>query len=199
MKRNIAVIVGLVVVVGLFFVYGKSVVHPSSTGESLSLPSLPSAKLPSLDNVFTTTSAWGVFQDYLKAAHRHDIITVKSLSYQLSETCANPEKKADCEVLMDGVYTIAHTFVQTDFVNVASDDKQIIMSTNYMDIGAGAENETKVVLFFVKDETGGPKVLSIKFCYGKEGTNQTCVNTDPASRDADKDGWWDDTEMFFHA
>ncbi len=197
MKRNIAVIVALVVVLGLFFVYGKSF-HPSnSAGSKLDLPSLPNAKLPAFDNVFTVTSAWGVFQDYLKAAHRHDLITVKSLSYQLSETCANPDKATDCNTLMDSVYLIAKDFKQGDFVNVASDDKQIIMSTDYMNIGEGAP-KTKVVLLFVKSDQGEPLVLGIRFCYGEESDANVCVITDPAKRDADKDGWWDDIEVLFH-
>ncbi len=197
MKRNIAVMVALVVVLGAFFVYGNKFTGPSSTGENSLFPTLSNAKLPSFENVFTTTAAWGVFQDYLKAAHRHDLITVKSLSYQLSETCSNPEKKDDCNVLMDSVYLIASGFKQSDFTNVAYDDKQIIMSTDYMDVGENAP-KTKVVLLFVKSAQNNPLVLGIRFCYGDEGEGNLCVMTDPDKRDSDKDGWWDDIEVLFH-
>lgn len=198
MKRNIAVIVALVVVLGVIFTYASPLKQGSSTGDKLVLPDIsPNAKLPAFENIFTTTSAWGVFQDYLKAAHRHDIITVRSLSYQLSETCSNPERTEDCNTLMDSVYLIASGFKENDFTNIAFDDKQIVMSTDYMVVAEGSP-KTKVVLLFVKSEQGSPLVLGIRFCYGEETDAQVCVITDPDKRDSDKDGWWDDIEVLFH-
>lgn len=200
MNKSSAIALVVIGVLAVFFLGSSTGGGRSLISGKLSLPNfgLGKTEIPSLNNAFTITSAWGVFQDYLKAAQKHDLATLKKLSYQLSETCTNPEKRDECNALMDNVYEIAHTYTLKDFTNVAADDKQIIMSTDFMDTGEGADNKTKIVLFFVKDEKDGPKVLSIKYCYGNESPSNICVNTDPASRDSDKDGYWDDIEAFFH-
>jgi hypothetical protein len=199
MKRNIAIIAGLIVVLGVLFATASPATD-SATGEKKSLFSGLSfgfgSRVPDLNDSFTVTSAWGVFQDYLKFAQNNDIDGVKSLSYQVSETCSNPKKVEDCKILMNSVYLIAEGFKLEDFKNVSYDDRQIIMSTDYMKIAEDTD-DTKVVLYFVRSDRGEPKVLGIRFCYGAESEDQKCVITDPETRDADKDGWWDDIEVLF--
>ncbi len=149
-----------------------------------------------------TTSVWSTFEDYLAAAKAHDIVKLKSLSYQLSAVCQDAleddaeEDLKGCIELMDSVSFIARNFRQEDFLNVASDDKQIIMSTNYLGSEGGGVG-TKTVLYFVRAEDGRPKVLGIRFCYGDESDSEQCVRTRPDTRDMDKDGWWDDVETLF--
>lgn len=198
-KTNIAVTLALVVVLGAILVFAPTGERsPNSTSGSLfSGFSLPfTNKVPSLNDSFTVTAAWSTFQDYLKFAKEHDLEGVKSLSYQVSETCSNPEKVTDCNTLMDSVYMIAGGFKLSDFVNVFSDEKQIILTTDYVEVFKDAD-PTKVVLYFVKSDAGAPKVLGIRFCYGKESDQNICVITDPEKRDSDKDGWWDDVESLF--
>lgn len=149
-----------------------------------------------LNDSFNTTVAWGIFQDYLMAAKEHDVEKLGTLSYKLSPTCANPETLKECETLMDSVYLIARDFKLGDFKNVAYDEKQIIMSTEYMEIPE-SETPVKVVLYFIK-VTNEPKVLGIRFCYGADDAEFKCVVTDPEKRDSDKDGWWDDTEVLMN-
>jgi hypothetical protein len=198
MNKNIAIALVAVAAIAAFW-FGSSAKGTGSFGRGdFTLPfSFSGAKLPDLSDAFTVTESWAVFQDYLKAAESHDLEKVKSLSHQLSETCQNPQTRQECDQLMDSVYLIAKDFRLEDFRNIAEDDKQIIMSTDYMGDGAGTD-KTKVVLYFVRAETGQPKVLGIRFCYGDEGAFDKCVITDPETRDADKDGWWDDIEALFH-
>jgi len=197
-KRNIAVIVALVVVlvVVLMTVSGGKLSSSKQDGLFSGLGVSGGATIPNLTDSFNTTAAWGVFQEYLKFAKAHDIEGLKSLTYQLSDTCANPDKRAECLVLVDSVYSIASDFKLEDFKNVFYDDKQIILTTDYMRLYDDAD-DTKVVLYFVRSTEGEPKVLGIRFCYGKESAQNECVITDPARRDADKDGWWDDIEALF--
>lgn len=198
-KTNIAVTVALVVVLGTILVFapnGERATN-STNGSLFSGLSLPfTNKVPSLSDSFTVTAAWSAFQDYLKFAKAHDLEGVRSLSYQVSETCSNPEKTTDCYALMDSVYWIASEFKLADFTNVFADDKQIILTTDYMTT-SGDTDPTKVVIYFVKSEAGEPKVLGIRFCYGTENTENSCVITDPETRDANKNGWWDDVEALF--
>lgn len=210
MNKNIAIALVAIAAIAVFF-FGGAAKGTGTWSGNFSLPfSFGGAKLPTLENAFTVTEAWSVFQDYLKAAKDHDIDKVKALSYQLSETCENKERREECNTLMEGVYLIANGFKLEDFTNVAEDDRQIIMSTEYMKMGEGID-DTKVVLYFVRAEggspastrdsdstRGGPKVLGIRFCYGEDGGLNKCTITDPQYRDADKDGWWDDVEALFY-
>lgn len=199
-KNTVAIVaLGAIAVLLLSASGNRAWKGPSAGSSLLSGLSIPTgASIPSLNDTFNVTAAWSVFQDYLKAAKAHDIEKIKFLSYQISETCSNPAKKADCEGLMDSVYMIASGFKLEDFKNVFYDEKQIIMTTDYMKTAEGAD-PTKVVLYFAKAENGEPKVLGIRFCYGDEAAgNSSCVITDPDKRDADKDGWWDDVEALFY-
>lgn len=198
-KRNVAVIVALIVVVGAIMMnssVGQKAGSPGNTSLLSGFSNIFSGGTPSINDTFNTTFAWAVFQDYLKFAKAHDIEGIKSLSYKLSETCSNPAGVEECKVLMDSVHEIARGFKFEDFKNIAHDDKQIIMSTDYLKLFEEAD-PAKTVLYFIKSENGEPKVLGIRFCYGAETDDYQCVNTDPASRDADKDGWWDDIEVLF--
>jgi hypothetical protein len=197
MNKNIAIALVAVAAIVAFFLAGAVKSTKSFGSGNFSLPfTFSGAKLPNLENAFTVTSAWSVFQDYLKAAKDNDLEKLKSHSYQTSETCNDPKRRAECNELMTGVYLIASGFKLEDFKNVESDAKQIIMSTDYMKMPDGAD-DTKVVLYFVKAETGEPKVLGIRFCYGLED-GLKCVITDPETRDVDHDGWWDDIEALFY-
>jgi hypothetical protein len=199
-KRNIAIIVALAAIIVFLFISAPGNTNNSSSGNNsfFSGFSLPFGnKLPNLTDSFTTTSAWATFQDYLKYAKTNDLEGVESLSYQVSETCQNPETREECNSLMNGVYLIAKDFKLENFTSTSYDDKQIIMSTDYMVIEEGID-PVKVALYFIKNEKGSPQILGIRFCYGNESEDKRCVNTNPESRDSDKDGWWDDIEVLMN-
>jgi hypothetical protein len=197
MDKKSAVALVAIAVVAVVFLGTTENTSEDGAPFKFSLPfSFSGASLPTLNDAFNTTSAWAIFQDYLKAAKENDLDKLKSLSYQISETCANPATREECNQIMTSVYLIAGGFKFEDFKNVFHDDKQIIMATDYMKLEEGVD-PTKVVLYFVKSENGDPKVLGIRFCYGEENGIDRCVITDPETRDADKDGWWDDVEALF--
>lgn len=193
--KNIAVILALVAVLGVFMMKSSPESSDSDKTGSLfaNLNFSATSAIPSLGDSFNTTSAWAIFEDYLKAAKAHDLEGIKSLSYKLSETCQNPASREECYGLMDGVYALANNFKLGDFKNTSYDSKQIIMSTDYLN-GDINNLSVKTVLYFIKTKNGEPKVLGIRFCYGADSENYQCVNTDPEKRDSDKDGWWDDIE-----
>lgn len=201
MQRNIAITVALVIVLGILVVSNSSEVSLSRDGRNqlfsgLTLPL--TNRIPSLTETFTVTTAWSTFQNYLKFAKAHDLEGVSSLSYQISEACLNSEKREECNRLMDSVYLIGEEFQFEDFTNVFYDDKQIVMTTDYLTVFEGSD-PAKIVLYFVKSESGEPKVLGIRFCHGTENTNNVCVITDEKNRDRDQNGWWDDVEALFYS
>jgi hypothetical protein len=169
--------------------------HATST---LDLPT-PNISIPTLANAAIEAQAWGNFQDYLKAAKNHDLASLKKFSYKLSTACSDPAQEAECFRLMDSVSLIGAEFKQTDFKNVAYDASQVVMSTD-ITIIPEINTPIRLALFFVRGEDGSPKLLAIKFCLGDERNakeGETCANTDPATRDKNANGWWDDLEAQF--
>ncbi len=168
--------------------------NASSTG--LNFPLVPETlSFPTLDGTPVGMAAWDVWQRYLAAANAHDLETLKTLSYQLSPACSDPDKITECEGLMDSVYFFGSGFKQADFNNIVYDAKQIVLSSDYMKLEE-VEDPTKIVLYFVRTNTG-PRVLGLRFCFGNEGEGEKCVETSREKRDQDQDGWWDDVEELF--
>lgn len=203
-NKTIAVAVALVVVFGVFFqnfyqpTSGESFVERmDSTPLSLNLipPIFKNLTLSQGNLSGVGAEAWATFQDYLTAAKNNDLEMVKVLSYQISPACADEARRAECNDLMQGVAVIGQSLEQSDFKNVAYDDKQIVLSTDYIG-GSNEAPSTKIALFFVRTTSGDPQVLSIKYCFTEE-SDLSCVNTDTATRDANKNGWWDSVEALF--
>jgi hypothetical protein len=189
----------LAALAGIFyFANNRAVFGPGNNASStgLNFPLIPSTlSFPTLDATPVGMEAWSVWQRYLSATNSHDLETVRSFSHQLSPTCADPDKKTECDELMDSAYFFGSGFKQADFTNVVYDDKQIILSTNYLTI-EGVDDPTKIVIYFTRTNTG-PKVLGMRFCFGEESEEGQCVQTDREKRDQDRDGWWDDVEELF--
>ena len=179
-----------------------------TTGEKLSfterfsrLPlsfSAPSLVLPtlSLESSPVGAEAWATFQDYLEFAKKHDLEGIKSLSHQISPACSDPARLEECNGLMDSVYTFASMLNQGDFKNVYSDERQIVMTTDYVSAGEGLDY-VQVVLFFTKN-TDEIKVLGMRFCYASDVNSESCIETNPSKRDLDQNGWWDQVEALFY-
>ena len=145
------------------------------------------------------TLAWDTLEQYLEVAKAHDLPKVKSLSHQLSPTCQDPVREAECFNLMDSVYGFGSTFKESDFTQVFADEKQIVMMTEYAENPEVGQQAVQIVLFFTRDPDGTPKVLSMRFCFKEPGTAPSnCVETDPKSRDLDNNGWWDSVEALFY-
>ncbi len=203
----IAVALGVALVLGALFLPWKSYIPsfhlPTATstptgdatgGLSFAAPVLPS--LTSLKDAPAIAQAWATFQNYIAAAKAHDLPTLSALSYQLSPACKDPARREECYGLMDSVVFFTGDFKQSDFTHVAYDDRQSIITTDYIMLD-GATDLIKTVFYFVRTSALDTKFLGVRFCVGEETTQDQCINTDPATRDADQDGWWDDVEAMF--
>lgn len=203
--KNIAIAVALVVVL---FAFGGNFYKPADSSSGLArdlsdlLPSFafPSIHIPTLESSQMGLQAWSVWERYLEAAKNHDIETVQSLSHQTSATCQDPAREAECFTLMDSVYYFGSIFKKEAFTRIFSDDKQIIMMTEFITDPKTGPQSTQVVLFFTRTPDGTPKVLTMRFCFKDqlETFGGNCVETDPQKRDLDNNGWWDSVEALFY-
>lgn len=206
MKKSIAVVLAVIVVLGAF-VARKEVASffaslPRPTGgpgrDLLSDFNVPVITFTSIKDAPVAMEAWSTFEAYRAAAKAHDLAKVNALSYQLSAECkaalADNTKMESCAELMDSVVFFTQDFKQSDFTRVAYDAKQIVLATDYMAI-PDAEEPIKTVIYFVREPS--TKVLGIRFCIGNESQADECVETSPEKRDSNKNGWWDDVEQLF--
>jgi hypothetical protein len=106
--------------------------------------------------------AWGIFQKYLTAAKNHDLPTLTSLSYQISATCKDPKQQATCYGKMDDIYTAGKVLQEKDFTHIVSDNKQLIIYTDWTQ--ARSDILTSVqrsLIYFTRNSVGTPQVLWI--------------------------------------
>src|SRR3989344_5505568 len=194
MKNSIAVAIALLVVLGALF--GNSLNLKDGLGQrelTLRPLSLGPVKLqvPNLEIASVADGSWQTFQRYLQFAKNHDLTGLTSASYQISETCGNPNMKVECEALMDSVYNLMKESKQSDFSRVLSDDRQIILVTDH----PRKDGQVQAAIFFVR-ENGTPKVLSIQFCF-ETAEGEECFEDGDLKLDGDQDGWWDSIEEKF--
>ncbi|KKU49898.1 MAG: hypothetical protein UX71_C0004G0005 [Parcubacteria group bacterium GW2011_GWA1_47_10] len=206
MSKYIAIVIALVVVGSAFFI-NISAPKPDGNvgGMGLMLPSLSfslsNIRMPSLvakplppEGV----QAWKTFEQYRTFAQEGNLDGVKSLSHQVSETCANPATFAECQVLMNNVVVFTENFREEDFKNVFFDERQIVMFTDPTETAEG-DSLAQVILFFTRRESGEPKVLGMRFCFKmKSDEEKNCFSGGPATRDLDGNGWWDSVESLFY-
>lgn len=167
-KQIILIISALIfLALGYFVLSKKPVVTPiPNLGENkpveTSTPQIPEESSPELNAVTLQDKAWLVFQNYLDAAKRHDTTLVKNLSYQQSSTCVDPKTEADCFLLMDNLYSIGSKLKKTDYKNIWSDEKQIILHTDATPTQDGdVYGYKKGFIFFALDTTGTIKILAL--------------------------------------
>jgi len=149
--------------------------------------------------------AWLVLQEYLKAAKEHDIEKIKTLSYQIGESCNNYNQTAsstdDCNDRMDTVHYFGNNLKRGNFKNTWSDSKQIILTTDLK----REENETAIflsraIIYFIIDEDGNIKLLKFNDSKGvsmlKEDRSVEEIDAYNQKRmvDTDKDGLEDEVE-----
>ena len=206
MSKYIAIAAALVVIGSAFFINISSPKPSGNAGEAgLMLPSLSFSlsklRMPNLSPKPLSPEgerAWTVFEQYRTFAQEKNLEGVKSLSHQVSETCANQATRAECEVLMYNVVVFTQDFHKEDFNNVFFDERQIVMFTDPTETAEGG-SLAQVILFFTRTNTGEPKVLGIRFCFRMKTDEDTqCFSGDPATRDLNKNGWWDAVESLFY-
>lgn len=144
-------------------------------------PKEPSISLESIDTLETSSStvetntptaisadasikekSWAVLQKYVEFAKDKDIEGVRSLSYQLTDSCkkySTEEEKKDCDARMGTVAFFGGAFAKKDFVHVWSDNKQIILATDFrIEENEEAISKTRSMIYFVID-SGVVKIL----------------------------------------
>lgn len=187
-QKHILVIflaIGVVVALGYENFGWKNYFKSGETGKiAASLTTLSQSNDQSKHNEY-----WEIFQDYLEFARTHNLAGIRNLSHQISDTCNDPEREAECFTLMDSVYIIGSSLEATDFKHVLEDERQIIMFTN---------GPAVAMLFFTKDEGGNIKMLGLRFCFEDETTVGTCLKTGSARQDSNNNGWWDNVESLFY-
>lgn len=150
----------------------------------------------------TNRSTWAVFQDYLQFAKTHDKVGLASLSYKVSDTCADPKQEKECFVKMDAVYVAGSVLKEQNFINISEDSKQTILSTGYTRQDSEKEfGISKSVIMFIKDGSGKPRLVALKpnekWTIARTATSTVAQLEAKLARmivDADKDGMTDDLE-----
>ncbi len=144
---------------------------------------------------------WEVFQKYITFAKNHDLEGIKTLSYQISETCKDKNLEKQCFALMDNVYQIGSNLKESNYVNKWSDGKQIIISTNPVKKTEGDNvGYQQGFIIFTKDNSGNLKLLGLdpyKSVYlSKKDFSATELETRLKAMlaDSDKDGLYDEEE-----
>jgi len=104
--------------------------------------------------------AWAVFQNYILAARANNLEELRSLSYQLSETCRDESKLEGCKDLMNNAYYFGSQFHIETLKNIVYDKKQIILFGDYAE-SATTESVSllRFIIYFVR-EGGTIKLLS---------------------------------------
>jgi len=203
--------------VGLFFFFKPkpttSIEQPAQNAPSILLASDSTAKETSPTNgVAKVTDSnrapknsktlWTVFEQYLVYAKNNDKASLATLSYKVSDACADPKQEKECFAKMDAVYEIGSKLKENDFVNILEDSKQAILSTNVTRIDSDSElGATKATIIFIKDDKGNPRLAALKpnETWVINRTSTSTVSTLEAKleatlKDTDNDGKTDELE-----
>jgi len=99
--------------------------------------------------------AWALFQKYLDYNKVQNLDGVKTMVYKVASVCDDPKTTIDCKSRMGQAYAYGSALKKEDFTNVWSDDKQIILSTDFK-INEDDEvmGRNRAIIFFVKDDSG---------------------------------------------
>ncbi|NLE07492.1 MAG: hypothetical protein GX627_02705 [Parcubacteria group bacterium] len=119
--------------------------------------------MPRFKNVDNQDMAWQVFQKYLSYNKIQDLEGVKNIVYKVSPVCENEETLADCKTRMSNAYAYGSALKKEDFVNVWSDEKQIILATDFWTESIPALDQYgrfRSLIFLIKDDDGEWKLLS---------------------------------------
>ncbi|MEK7176831.1 MAG: hypothetical protein AAB719_00835 [Patescibacteria group bacterium] len=193
MKKEIVVIIALVAAGFILFTGTKSfqLNNPEASSPSpISLPAFlfPTLEAPTADRATVGSEAWQTLQNYLTFAKNHDLSGVKSLSHQISPTCADPLREKECFALMDSIYSLAGELDPRIFKFIQNDNKQVVMYT---------DGPVVLIIYFTRSENRILKVLGLRACVEMQG-GDPCVEPDTLKNDEDKDGWWDTVETLFY-
>lgn len=200
MNKRIVILVSLIAagVAVFFLLYGvKEVPEVPARLDDIGLSEPESEKTAAE----VKEEAWALFERYLAAAKAHDLETVRTLSYQLSEACLDPARREECNALMDNVYSFGSEFKKEGFTEMDFDQRQIILSTPFTkNLEGEAPSMTRAVIYFVRPSGRPLQFLSLKPFDGafiiRTGQATSTIDTrlEQMVLDSDKDGLPDEIE-----
>ncbi len=160
---------------------------------------------------------WAVFQKTLGYAQSHSIEKFNTSTYKQFNECLNPEKKKECDAILDSFAAALAGLKKSDFTNRWEDAKQVILATKVAKDPADGIF-TQSFIFFIRD--GGALTLlnaysgkwwkeereaqdsdkdgltdEEELCHTAKVFNTECEKSDPNKRDTDGDGWWDSVQI----
>jgi hypothetical protein len=169
-KKKLSVVILLILVIGALILYfsgrknnpiSSAPVIETVTENNLSSstpdqikPQTPQTNLPVVSSNSPKDIAWAVFQKYLEYNKSHNLAGVKSVVYKVSSVCDSVLPSDECKNRMDLAYSYGSALKKADFVNVWSDSKQIILTTDFkFQEDSGIIGRNRAIIFFIKDET----------------------------------------------
>ncbi len=208
MKKIIVIIVILALILVLFFIFRNTSLAPvvnnnsETDTEKIKInPDIPGQTLPFSNAPKDVT--WALFQKYLGYNKNKDIEGVRSVVYKIASVCEDPKTRIDCEGRMGAAYSYGSVLKKEDFTNIWSDEKQIILATDFwLESSKDLDQygRFRSIIFFVKGADGEWKLLS--FSPAKGGaTNKGAASQEEVdarliryTEDNDQDGIADYTE-----
>jgi len=163
MSKKIIILIIFVIAIAAIFLLSNEIsfspVSDSPSDKIIINPEIPDITLPFSNN--PKDLAWAVFQQYLKYNKNLDFEGVKKVVYKTASVCNNPQTRVDCESRMNLAYLYGDAMKKEDFVNVWSDENQIILATNFR-----TEEDDQIIvrnrsiIYFLKD---GEDIKMISF------------------------------------
>lgn len=147
------------------------------------------------DFVDPKTEAWILFQKYLTYNKENNLDGVKSTVYKISTMCNTPKPSDECNSRMSSAYLYGADLKKVDFINVWSDSKQIIISTDFWVEDSDDMNligKFKTMIFFVRDEGGNLRLLSFNPSKGG-ATGKGTASSEELNERIDR--WTEDLDM----
>jgi len=213
-KQLTSAIILIVLVAGVIFFINRKTVTPAPVVVSTATTSPDtSVKQPSL-----LSESWNTFESYMTAAKNHDLQTVTKLSYKLSAACKDPAQLTACYQKMDTAYTAGKDFTKKDFTQIVSNNKQIIIYTDWNTVyDTNVTIAARSLIYFVRSSSGAPLILSFNPSQAEfishtntagkpisqaqiDGAVASTTKADDIAltKDNDGNGWWDSIQQYFY-
>jgi len=173
MKKKALYFVGIIILIaGGFLIIRNVSLAPTAeiTGEEN--PEVNVEKTKINPNIFGITlpfsntpkdAAWTLFQKYLEYNKAQNLDGVRSVVYKVASVCEDPKTTIDCKARMSAAYSYGSAMKKENFTNIWSDEKQIILSTDFWLESSEDMDQYgrfRSIIFFIKDADGNLKMLS---------------------------------------
>jgi hypothetical protein len=182
----------------------QEIVDNSTVIEDKNTSSTPTEPKPVSPEISTpiVDQLWKIFSQYLEFAKNQDRDNLKTVSYQLSQSCTPTPVTDECKSKMSAVYEAGKYITRNDFAEVWSDQKQaIVLSEAKKMEDSQSVGYQKSILVFAKNSQGQYGLLALdpqRSWLAKKSattTNESLYKTVSDSMiDTDKDGVTDDFE-----